>query len=126
MLQRRRNMLVASIGIGRIKESQAAVVSIQQQLRKPLYPKRRLIRMMPNSNRPGPHGKPARLDSSAPERNRVGSRELSQRILVCESSQQIVLCEPGGSQSGSRANQEFAATHKVSCETNLSHDTLDA
>jgi len=71
MLERFGHVRMASVGIGRIEESQPLVVAIEQQFRKAFEPERSLIRVTVVANRARPHGKPAGIDAGLSQHHRV-------------------------------------------------------
>ncbi len=88
---------MTSIGISSVKEAQAVVIAIQQQVRKALDSERGLVGMMADAYRPGAHGKTAGVDTSVAEGDCVGGGEL-----LCELGRRPGVAaescsEPGGS-----------------------------
>ncbi len=58
---------VAAVGIGRVKETQAVVVAVEEQVREPLKAESGLMRMVAGADGAGTHGEAAGLDAGLAE-----------------------------------------------------------
>src|SRR5215469_907660 len=105
---------MASIGISRVEEAQAMVVSIQQKIREALYSERGLMRMVIEAHGAGAHSETAGLNAGAAERDRVAGCELSRKRLVCDCIEDGLGREPGCSCRSGGSDEEFSTMHEAS------------
>src|SRR6266699_3917763 len=71
------NVRVAAVGIGRVEETKAVIVTVEEQVGEAFDAERGLVRMVADADGSGPHGEAAGLDAGLAERNGVGGIELS-------------------------------------------------
>src|SRR5947208_16067518 len=105
------NMRMTSIGIGRIKKPQAMVVSVQQQIGKPLYPERSLVRMMADTDGTGSHCQATGANTRAPERHRISCAEFLSKWRNSYRSIDEPGTEPCRANTISSCSNEFTALH---------------
>src|SRR5579872_1809075 len=104
---------MASIGVGSVEEAEAMIVSVEQKIGETFDAERGLMRVVLGTNGAGAHGEAAGLDAGAAESDGVGGGEFRGESLFGDGVEDGCGTEPGCSQAGGGANEEFAATHEV-------------
>jgi len=109
------DMRVAAVGISRVEEAQAVVVTIEQQVRETLEAEGGLMRMVPDANGAGAYGEAAGLDAGPAEGDGVRGAEFPRERRESKGAARegrSTEREYAGSASG--AMEEFAAFHGAS------------
>ena len=70
---------MAAVRIGGVKEAQAVVVAVEQQVGKTLHAQRGLMRMMPAAHGARSHGQPAGGDPGLAKRYRIGGGKFARQ-----------------------------------------------
>src|ERR1700751_297236 len=114
MLERFGNVRMASVGVGGVEETEAVVVSVEQEIGEALDAKSSLMRVMSGADRAGAHGEAAGLNAGAAKSDCFGGGEFLAESLLGERVEDGFGKDPGRSRGADRADEEFAATHEAS------------
>ena len=115
VLKRFGNVRVAAVGIGRVEETKAVIVTVEEQVGEAFDAERGLVRMVADADGSSAHGEAAGLDPSLAERNGVGGIELSRKAGKSESApREYRRMEPRRTCGVNGAMDEFAAIHGTS------------